>query len=249
MKRFQFRHGSLIGENAELPQPDRYEVLIHVHAAGVTPTELRWYPTLHTKTGEPRLAAVPAHEFSGVIVGVGNNVGSLEMGREVFGMNDWFDEGAMAEYCLAPFASVAPKPLNVTHSEAASVPIGALTAWQGLFDHARVRPGDRVLIHGGSGAVGSFAVQLAADRGAHVIATCSERNREFVRNLGAQEVIDYERSRFEQAVAAGVDVVFDTIGGETLDRSWNVLRPLGRLVTIAAGGESSVDGKRSGNPY
>ncbi len=101
---------------------------------------------------------------------VGEDVGSLEIGHEVYGMNDWYSEGAMAEYCIAPFFAVAPKPRSLTHLEAASVPISALTAWQGLFDHAKLRPGERVLVHGGAGGVGLFAIQLARLHGARVIA-------------------------------------------------------------------------------
>ena len=136
-----------------------------------------WYPTSHTKTGEKRTAAVPGHEFSGVIAALGADVEGFEVGREVYGMNDWFADGATAEYCLAQPAAVAPKPPRLTHIEAASVPIAALTAWQGLVERARLQPGESVLIHGGAGAVGLFAVQLARLRGAHVIATASAARR------------------------------------------------------------------------
>ena len=225
--------------SAPRPQPGEGELLIRVYAAGVTTTELLWYPTSHKKGGETRLRAVPGHEFSGVIEEVGAGVGSLEIGQEVYGMNDWFSDGAMAEYCIAPFASVAPKPARLSHSEAASVPIGGLTAWQGLFDHAKLQAGERVLVQGGAGAVGLFAVQLAKMHGAHVIATASARNLEYVAGLGADQVIDHRASRFEDA--GKVDVVFDTVGGETLARSWGVLGEKGRMVTIAGGEENSTD--------
>ncbi|MEO8028745.1 MAG: zinc-binding dehydrogenase [Bryobacteraceae bacterium] len=226
--------------SASRQQPGPSDLVVRVFAAGVTPTELLWYPTSHTKSGETRTAAIPCHEFSGVIEDVGEDVGHLEIGMEVFGMNDWFADGALADYCLTPFSSVAPKPLNLTHAEAASVPIGALTAWQGLFDRADLQPGERVLVHGGAGSVGLYAVQLAAYRGAHVIATASDRNLEFVASLGAGQVIDYQASRFEDLIAS-VDVVFDTVGGETLDRSWGVLKSGGRMVTIAANGEAASE--------
>ena len=132
-------------------------------------------------------------------------------------MNDWYADGATAEFCITQASSIADKPKRLTHVEAASVPIGALTAWQGLFDRAKLRARERVLVHGGSGAVGLFAVQLARARGAHVIATASTHNLEFVRGLGADEVIDYRKERFEDRVGK-VDVVFDTVGGETLER-------------------------------
>ena len=232
----------LVEADAPQPRPGRGELLIRVIAAGVTPTELLWYPTTHSATGEQRRGAVPGHEFSGVVAEVGEEVGSLEIGHEVFGMNDWFSDGAMAEYCVAQYSATALKPHRLTHVEAASVPIGALTAWQGLFDHARLQAGERVLVHGGAGAVGVFVVQLARLHGAHVIATASERNADFVSGLGAEQVIDYRASRFEGYVGT-VDVVFDTIGGETLERSWAVLKPRGRMVTIAAGGEETQDSR------
>jgi NADPH:quinone reductase-like Zn-dependent oxidoreductase len=128
------------------------------------------------------------------------------------------------------------------HVEAASVPIGALTAWQGLFDRARLQPGEHVLVHGGAGAVGIFVIQLARFRGAHVIATASTRNLEFVSVLGAGRVIDYRAARFEESVPA-MDVVFDTVGGETLQRSWGVLKPGGRMITIAANSETNSDNR------
>ena len=181
---------------------------------------------------------MPSHEFSGTVTAVGEDVGSLEVGHEVFGLNDWYADGALAEYCTAPFFAVTEKPVRLNHVEAASVPIGALTAWQGLLDRARLRAGERVLIHGGAGAVGIFAVQLARMHGAQMIATAAARNRDFVLRLGAQQVIDYRESRFEESVN-GLDVVFDTVGGETLERSWGVLRPGGRMVTIAASAESA----------
>ncbi|MDB5338757.1 MAG: NADP-dependent oxidoreductase [Planctomycetaceae bacterium] len=223
----------------EQPVPNRGEVLIQVHAAGVTPSELQWYPTTHTNVGTNRRHAIPGHEFSGVVVAMGDGV-DLKIGQEVFGMNDWYAEGATAEFCCTVPSAVAQKPARLTHVEAASIPIAALTAWQGLFDRARLQPGERVLIHGGSGAVGVIAVQLARWRGAQVITTASARNREFLLQLGASQVIDYRTEQFED-FSRGVDVVFDTVGGSMLSRSWNVLGPAGRLVTIAADGESTPD--------
>lgn len=231
---------SLIQDDAPQPAPGRGELLIRVCAAGVILTELSWYPTSHRKTGEVRTGAVPAHEFSGVIAAAGEDAGSLETGQEVFGMNDWYADGALAEYCIAPFFALAPKPQRLTHVEAASVPISALSAWQGLFDHAKLQPGESVLVHGGAGAVGVFAIQLARLHGALVIATASARNRDFVSSLGAEQVIDYRESRFEECVNE-LDVVFDTVGGEMLERSRSVLKPEGRLVTVASTAEQSTD--------
>jgi NADPH:quinone reductase-like Zn-dependent oxidoreductase len=230
----------LVTRNVPEPRPGRKELLIRVCAAGVTPTELRWYPTWHQRSGEKRSDAVPGHEFSGIVAAVGDEVGSLEVGREVFGMNDWYSDGALEDYCIAPFFAVAPKPARLTDFEAASVPIGALTAWQALFDHAKLQPGDRVLVHGGAGGVGVFAIQLARLHGAHVMATASGRHIDFVSSLGAHEVIDYRASRFEDVVKQA-DVVLDTVGGETLERSWKVLAPGGRLMTITSTAAASDD--------
>jgi NADPH:quinone reductase-like Zn-dependent oxidoreductase len=230
----------LVAREVAIPHPAANQVLIRVHAAGVTPTELLWYPTTHVKTGEPRHDAIPGHEFSGVVAAVGDQVTDVQIGQEVYGMNDWFSDGATAEYCLTEPASVAPKPRLLSHAEAASVPIGALTAWQGLFGRARLQAGERILVHGGAGAVGIYAIQLARRVGAHVMTTASARNTGFLEQLGAEEVIDYKVARFED-VARDMDVVFDAVGGETLQRSWGVLKPSGRMVTVATAGEATQD--------
>jgi NADPH:quinone reductase-like Zn-dependent oxidoreductase len=228
-------------EEAPQPRPGEGEVLVRVHAAAVTPTELVWVPTWTTPTGEPRrFPIILGHEFSGEVAAVGDGVTDVAVGNPVYGLNDWFGDGALAEYCVARAAEVAPKPRSVDHLAAAVTPISALTAWQGLIGRARLAAGERVLVHGAAGGVGVFAVQLARWRGATVIGTASAHNAAFVRGLGADEVIDYRAVRFED-IARGIDVVFDTVGGETLDRSWSVLKPGGRLVTIAASVEGSPD--------
>jgi NADPH:quinone reductase-like Zn-dependent oxidoreductase len=223
----------------EPPKPRPGEIVIQVHAVGITPTELLWYPTTHDQSGNERRHAIPGHEFSGVITACDEDADAA-VDQEVFGLNDWFADGACAEYCCTRPAMVVPKPANLTHEQAASAPIGALTAWQGLFDRANLEPGERVLIHGGSGGVGVFAIQLARRKGAHVITTASERNREVLLKLGAERVIDYHSERFED-VAGHVDVVFDTVGGATLERSWTLVGERGRLVTIAASSEGAGD--------
>jgi len=230
----------LIEAGKPQPKPGSGELLIRIYAAGITPTELLWYPTTHTKSGQPRHLPIPSHEFSGVVAEHGENTTDFEIGDEVYGMNDWFADGALAEFCVTQPSSVAPKPSHLTHVEAASVPIGALTAWQGLLDRASLKSGERVLVHGGAGAVGLFAVQLAYLHGAHVIATASARNLEFVSSLGAAQVIDYQATSFEGSVR-DVDIIFDTVGGDTLLRSWNILKPGGRMITIAASSESQAD--------
>jgi NADPH:quinone reductase-like Zn-dependent oxidoreductase len=228
--------------NVPKPAAGKHEVLVQVSAAGVTPTELVWYPTLHTKDGQPRIGAIPGHEFSGVVAAVGEGVEGFVVGDEVYGMNDWFADGATAEYCVTQPASLARKPQRLTLAEAAAVPIGALTAWQGLLNRAKLQAGEHVLVHGGAGAVGVFAIQLARMRGARVTATASGRNVALVSQLGAESVIDYTATAFEDVVR-DVDVVFDAVGGETLQRSWGVLKPDGRMVTIAADAESTTDAR------
>ena len=227
----------LIGEVPQ-PSPGRDQVLVRVYATAVTPTEFNWAPTFNNRKGEPRpFPIVPSHEFSGVIAALGHAANAFKVGDAVYGLNDWYANGAAAEYCVAPATAVAPAPTTLDHTKAAVVPISALTAWQGLFERAKLKAEERVLIHGGAGGVGVFAVQLAKWRGAQVIATASKHNLDFVRSLGADEVIDYRTTRFEE-IARGMDVVFDAVGGETLDRSWGVLKPNGRLMTIAAQSEA-----------
>jgi NADPH:quinone reductase-like Zn-dependent oxidoreductase len=231
---------ALIETTLPVPRPGPGEILVRVHAAGVTPTELAWYPTTHTKDGATRQNAVPGHEFSGTVAALGGGTATFQVGNTVYGMNDWFSDGATAEYCITQPASIAPKPRKLSHAEAASVPIGALTAWQGLLDRAQLRAGERVLIHGGAGAVGIFAIQLAHRAGAHVITTASTRHAEYLRGLGADLVLDYRTDRFDDHVRE-MDVVFDAVGGETLQRSWSVLKPSGRMVTISSDGEAERD--------
>ncbi len=232
---------TLLPAEAPRPKPAPGQFLIRVHAAGVTTTELNWYPSTHRKSGEQRTAAIPGHEFSGVIAEIAGDAGDFAVGQEVYGMNDWFEEGATAEYCLAPPSSLAVKPSSLTHEEAATVPIGALTALQGLFERANLQPGETVLVHGGSGAVGMFAVQLAHRHGVRVIATTSAETLSFVKDLGAVQVIDYKADRRFEEVIQPVDVVFDTVGGHIRERSRTVLRPGGRLISIAADGEVTTD--------
>ena len=198
------------------PRPAAGEALIKVFATAITPTALQWVPTWKRRTGEPRaFPLILSHEFSGIVEAVGPDTADLSPGEAIYGMNDWY-------------------------AQAAVVPISALTAWQGLFDHARLKAGQRVLIHGAAGGVGVFAVQLAHWRGAHVIGTASTQNVEFVRQLGADEVTDYRTTRFETA-ARDMDVVFDAAGGATLERSWSVLKSGGRLVNIATQSQASAD--------
>lgn len=240
MQCFQLQNGTLTAAVSPIPSPAPGELLVRVHAAGVTPNEKDWYPTRTRQDGTPRVDAVPGHEFSGVVTGIGLGVEPALLGQAVFGMNDWFAEGATAENCLAPVNGVATKPSQLSHAEAASVPISALTAWQGLFERGGLRTGERVLIHGAAGSVGLFAVQLARRADAEVVATASGIYHDYLRQAGAALVIDPNTQRFEE-LAQDIDLVFDTVGGETLQRSWSVLRAGGRAVTIASAGQSQGD--------
>jgi NADPH:quinone reductase-like Zn-dependent oxidoreductase len=227
------RPESLVLGQIPQPQPKAGEVLVKIHASAITPTEFQWFPTFHTPAGESRpFPVVVSHEFSGVVESLGAGVENFKVGDAVFGLNDWFTNGAQADFCLAPATALARKPRLLDHVQSAVVPISALTAWQGLLEKAGLQIGQRVLIHGAAGGVGVFAVQLARWRGAHVIATASSANVDFVRRLGAREVIDHRATRFEEAVH-DIDVVFDCVGGETLQRSWAVLAKGGSLVTLA----------------
>jgi NADPH:quinone reductase-like Zn-dependent oxidoreductase len=231
----------VVGEMPK-PHPGNEELLITVKAAGVTHTELLWYPTVHTKEGTARVHAIPGHEFSGVVAQVGDKVQGYAVGDEVYGMNDWFAQGATAEFCLALPSGITQKPAKLTHTEAAAVPIAALTAWQGLFDRGKLQAGDRLLVHGGAGSVGTFVIQMAKMHGAEVFATCSRKNVKFLRSLKVDQVIDYEAVRFEEIVS-NVDMVFDAVGRDSLERSWPLLKANGRAVTIASDSESSTDAR------
>jgi NADPH:quinone reductase-like Zn-dependent oxidoreductase len=223
----------LVYEEASVPSLAPDDVLVRVHASGVTPSELEWSGTWVDRTGTPRRPPIiPGHEVAGVVEAVGPAAEGLAAGEEVYGLIDSRRDGADAEYVAVRATELVPKPATLTFTEAAAVPLSVLTAWQALFDHGDLQDDQRVLIHGGAGGVGSFAVQLARWRGAQVAATSAGRDAELVRGLGADEVIDYRARRFEEAVTE-MDLVIDTVGGATWERSWDVLRPGGRLVSIA----------------
>lgn len=215
----------LVYEQIETPQPGAGEVLVRVHAAAITRDELDW-PL-------DRLPAIPSYEFSGVVCAVGSDVEEIEIGQPVYALGTFNRDGAAADYTVVSKEFVTPKPRTLGYVESAAIPLAALSAWQGLFDHGYLVQGQRVLIHGATGGVGHLAVQLAHHQGAHVVGTVSTRNIEVARQLGVDEVIDYTTTRFE-AVIKPVDLVFDTAGGDRLARSPSVVRPGGRLVSVAA---------------
>ncbi|PYO42269.1 MAG: alcohol dehydrogenase [Gemmatimonadetes bacterium] len=222
----------LIYEDAPKPTPGPGDALVRVHACAITPTELSWGTTYTTREGVERLPTIPGHELSGVVEAVAPDASAPKVGEAVYALTDFWRDGAAADYVVVRAGDLAPKPKNLSHTQAAAVPLSALTAWQAFFDHARLTQGQRVLVHGAAGGVGTYAVQLAHGRGAHVIGTSRAVNTAFLRDLGCDEVIDYTTVRFEDRVR-DADIVLDTVGGDTLERSWRVLRKGGVLVTIA----------------
>jgi NADPH:quinone reductase-like Zn-dependent oxidoreductase len=223
----------LVYEDAPQPHAGAGEVLVRVYATGVIANELKWDETYQTPAGSPRALPIPGRDLSGVVEEVGAGVTTLTKGTEVYAMLGYGRDGAEADYTLALPSELAPKPRTLDHVQASAVPLTALTAWQALFEHAHLAAGQTILIHGAAGGVGVFAVQLARLAGVQVIATASARNHDFLRKLGATEVIDYTTTRFEDVIHE-VDVVFDTVGGDTLQRSWQVVKPAGVLVSVVS---------------
>ena len=218
----------------ELPYPHAAEndVIVQVHAAGFTRGELDWPATWSDRAGRDRTPSVPGHELSGVVVELGFGTTGLTVGQRVFGLIDWARDGSLAEYSAVEARNLAPLPADVEHTVAAAVPIAGLTAWQGLFDHARLMAGQTVLVTGAAGGVGSMAVQLAREAGAAVIGAGRSADRGTVIGLGAYDFLDLETEQLDDV--GEVDVVFDVIGGEFLDRSVDLVRAGGTLVTVAA---------------
>ncbi|HXB47163.1 MAG TPA: NADP-dependent oxidoreductase, partial [Streptosporangiaceae bacterium] len=218
----------------EMPYPHAAEndVIVQVHAAGFTPGELDWPGTWTDRAGRDRTPSVPGHELSGVVVQLGYGTTGLTVGQRVFGLSDWTRNGSLAEYTAVEARNLAPLAADIEHTVAAALPISGLTAWQGLFDHARLTTGQTILIHGAAGGVGSLAVQLARQAGARVIGTGRAADRHTVLGLGADEFLDLQADRLHDA--GEVDVLFDVIGGDILDRSAALVRAGGTLVTIPA---------------
>jgi NADPH:quinone reductase-like Zn-dependent oxidoreductase len=229
------RHAGVAGLSlTDLPYPHAAEndVVVRVHAAGFTPGELDWPATWTDRAGRDRTPSVPGHELSGVVEELGYGTTGVSVGQRVFGLADWTRDGTLAEYVAVEARNLAPLPADVDHTLAAALPISGLTAWQGLFDHARLVAGQTVLIHGVAGGVGSIAVQLAREAGARVIGTGRSADRDRASALGVDAFLDLRADTLEDV--GEVDVVFDVIGGDILDRSAALVRAGGTLVTIAA---------------
>jgi|tagenome__1003787_1003787.scaffolds.fasta_scaffold20982725_3 NADPH:quinone reductase-like Zn-dependent oxidoreductase len=219
-------------ERAPIPVPAPGEVLIEVHAAAITFDELTWEETW-VRDGADRTPVIPSHEVSGVVVATAKDVTDVAVGDEMYGLIRFDRDGAAAEYVTVPAADLAARPKTVSHIVSAALPLAGLTAWQALVDHAVVQPGERVLVHGGAGGVGALTVQLAATLGADVTTTVRSDAHDLLTALGASHVVDTRTEQFD-VIDARYDVVIDTVGGETLDRSFEILRPGGRLVTLSA---------------
>ncbi|MFP3967077.1 NADP-dependent oxidoreductase [Actinomadura fulvescens] len=232
--RIHKRGGSdgLVLEDTPLPYAATGDVIVEVRAASFVPDELEWPGTWADRTGRERTPSIPAHEVAGVVSEVRYGTSGLAVGDRVFGLTDWHRDGAAAEYVAVEARNLAPIPEELGFVQAAALPLAGLTAWQGLFVHGELRPGQRVLIHGAGGGTGTLAVQLAREAGAHVIATGRGRAAEVAAEMGAKTFVDLERERFEDVEP--VDLVFDTIGGELLERSAGNVKPGGTLVSITA---------------
>lgn len=218
-------------ERVARPEPGPGEILVKVEAAGVGPWD-GWIRAGKSALPQP-LPLTLGSDLSGEVVTIGPGVSELRVGDQIYGVTNPQFTGAYAEYALASAAMVANKPASLTHVEAASVPVIAVTAWQALFDHAQAKAGQTVVIHGAAGNVGSYAVQLAHSAGVHTIATAAADDIPFVQSLGANTVIDYRTERFEEHVR-DADAVIDLVGGETQNRSFQVLRRGGKLISAVS---------------
>lgn len=240
--------GVLIYEDAPRPQAEGLDVLVRVEAAGVNPVDWKVREGYLRKRTDYHLPLILGWDVSGTVEASGPDAKKFKAGDHVYSRPDITRDGAYAEYIAIRETELALKPRSVDHVQAAGMPLAALTAWQTLFDAAELKAGQKVLIHGAAGGVGGYAVQLAKWKGAYVYGTASARNQGFLRELGVDEPIDYQKTRFDDVVHA-VDVVLDTIGGETRERSWKTLRRGGILVSIVSepeGHEAELYGVRCG---
>ena len=220
-------------EIADIDPPELKDdsVLIAVHAASLNPIDYILQSGVMKEMIPLEFPHVMGFDVSGEITEVGKAVTGFKVGDAVFARANQQDAGAIAQTARLKATEMALKPENISHQEAASIPLAGLTAWQALISKAKLKSGDKVLIHAGSGGVGTLAIQIAKHFGAHVATTCSPRNADLVRDLGADVVIDYKTEAFDE-VLSDYDIVFDMIGGETLNRSFKVLKQGGTLVSI-----------------
>jgi len=224
--------GSAGAQLVQRPQPAAAinDAIVEIHAAGVVPTETAWPSTWTDRRGLDRTPSILGHELAGVVTALGYGTTGVSVGQRVLGIADWHRDGTLAEYIAIEARNLAPLPGDVDFTVGASLPISGLTAWQGLFDHGRLRAGQSVLAHGAAGAVGSMVTQLAREAGAYVIGTGRAADREKALDFGAQEFVDLDNEAIEDV--GGVDLVFDVIGGEIQTRSASLIRPGGTLLTV-----------------
>lgn len=223
------------------PAPAINDVVVEVHASGFVPAEWEWPSTWVDRSGRDRSQAIVGHEFAGVVTGLGYGTTGLSLGQRVFGITDWHRDGTLAEHAAVEARNLAPLPGNVDFTVGASLPISGLTAWQGLFEHGRLRVGQTVLAHGAAGAVGSMVTQLAREFGAYVIGTGRAADRQAALGFGANEFLALDEDNLEDI--NGVDLVFDVIGGEIQRRSASLVRSGGTLVSVVGPVETRpVDG-------
>src|SRR5215217_5160519 len=212
------------------PQPAINDVVVQVHASGFVPTELEWPSTWTDRLDRDRTPSIPGHELARVITALGYGTTGLSIGQRVFGLTDWYRDGTLAEYTAVEARNLAPLPGDVDFTVGASLAISGLTAWQGLFEHGRLRAGQSIIAHGAAGAVGSMVTQLARLAGTYVIGTGRAADRQKAIDFGAQEFVDLETDTLEQV--GGVDLVFDLIGGDIGKQSAHLVRAGGTLVSI-----------------
>jgi NADPH:quinone reductase-like Zn-dependent oxidoreductase len=217
---------------AERPEPPAAinDAIVEVHASGFVPTEMAWPSTWTDRRALDRTPSIPGHELAGVVSALGYGTTGVSVGQRVLGLADWHRDGTLAEYVAIESRNLAPLPGDMDFTVGASLPISGLTAWQGLFDHGRLRAGQTVLAHGAAGAVGTMVTQLAREAGAYVIGTGRAADREKALDFGAHEFVDLANDALEDA--GGVDLVFDVIGGDIQKRSASLIRPGGTLVTV-----------------
>ncbi|MEU5785937.1 NADP-dependent oxidoreductase [Micromonospora lupini] len=212
------------------PEPALNDVIVQIHASGFVPTEMAWPSTWTDRLGRDRTPSIPGHELAGVVTALGYGTSGLSVGQRVFGLTDWTRDGTLAEYAAVEARNLAPLPGDVDFTVGASLPISGLTAWQGLFEHGRLRTGQSVLVHGAAGAVGAMVTQLAREFGAYVIGTGRAADRAKALDFGVQEFVDLENDALE--AVGGVDLVFDVIGGDIGKRSAGLIRAGGILVSV-----------------
>lgn len=222
---------ALAYEDAPIPTIGADEVLVKIHATSINPVDWKVREGYLKDFLPHKLPLILGWDFAGEIAALGANVSEWKLGDAVYSRPNISRDGTYAEYIAVRASEIARKPETTSWQQAAAVPLTALTAWQSLYDLANVQAGERVLIHAGAGGVGTFAIQLAKLRGAYVYSTGSTRNVDFLKSMGADEVIDYTQQDFSQL--RGLDVVFDTLGGDVLERSWQTLKHGGRLVSIS----------------